>query len=449
MVTDNLKFILFKRSLKTYYSYILFAIYKCKALYFNFIGNTESSIQYWQKSVKLYEKKKNFLFYKEHDKTLSKLTFSISHKFDFQFESKTPIKENILFLTSNIYDFGGHSRVLYDIVRNIDKQLNKIFIFVTEIEDSVDSTNTNLFQLLKNEVYDLKVSSIAYGRYSIKINELIEYIANNGISKIVLFEHAWDIVSIVSAIKVKQSTNIKIIYYHHQNLHLTVFPDICDCYVEIMNDVYRKTKKYYSNIEFVEIPVEFSGTASTIALQERSENLTFLTASPFTKIFAGNNLVFLNLVVKLLKAFPESRYVIVTKNNQNYIGLLKSYFKRKGVIERVEIRHSVTNLFILNKDYDIYIDGLPIGGGKTILEMAVMGKPCIIFEHPKSLIKQNNSLKCIKVFSFDELKKRIEKLYFEKSYYLNYIEKSKSVIIESFEKNKTLDELMKIFEINR
>jgi len=441
----NLNRYLFVVKLQTHVRYIKFVTLKFALITFSLFGMQNLVAILWPRTVKLYSLYKNKYFTKHHDKILSKIAYRYSNNLNIAVNNSPLNKQNILYLASNINDIGGHTRVLHDFISYQDIQKYKLFLYLTEINENHNSKKTQTYNRLQPYLTHIQLSTAKRNKTIDKTTELINYVTTYKISTIVLFEHAWDLVILSSIVKLKKETNIKVIYYHHQNLHLTVFPNIMDVYIEITDGALFRVKKTYDKAQFMEIPM-------IINHNEFEENtlspkhLTLMTAIPFRKMFVNNSKVFPDLVIQILKYCPEWRYLIVTYKNDKWINLLNEYFAKKGVHDRVQIIDSVNNLSSLKNKFDIYIDGLPIGGGKTIIEIMSINKACIILEDKRTLIRQSNSLNFIKVYNFKELVCRISKLKIDEEYKNKYIAQSTNILTNCFNPIQIMQKFERIID---
>lgn len=366
------------------------------------IRNWQLAANQWVKAVSAYKKKSSILFYKEHDRRLENVIYRISEQISVPVQSYNPGKKRILYLCSNIYNSGGHTRVIYDFLCNHNKDEFEIFFFSTEILKDYDSTTSIYFDKIKNRVKEAFISKISYSSFEFKVIELVNYVVRNEIGTVLSFEHANDVVALCSLIKLRKINKTKLIYYHHQNLHLSVFPDIFDNIIEILDELLPFYQQHFKNVCFMELPAVIT-EKKKMKTERRKDDFTILTAISFYKMFLNYSTCFADMVISILKAMPDIKYLIVVDNNMVYIDLLLDYFIKHKVSERVEIKTNITDLNLLYDDYNLYLDSIPIGGGKTILEMMTLGKPCLIYEGKDTIIKQNRSLDFIKVKNLNYL----------------------------------------------
>lgn len=422
----NLNNYLFVARLRTDVRFLKYIILKYILIIFSLLNMPILIYKYWPYTTKLYKLYKNKYFHKHHDNQLEKIATKFSQRLSLDIPSYFSDTKNILYLASNIVDIGGHTRVMYDFIKNHNKERFSIFTYITEIDAYHNSRETRYYNYLNTLSKDIYISQIPQKEYTDKVSELINYISSNKINTIVLFEHAWDLVTLAAIVRVKLVYNIKVIYYHHHNLHLTVFPNIMDAYIEISDGTLPEVHKTYPTAEFMEIPIEIDTPHQPN--YDSTEKYIFLTAIPFHKMFVNNTKTFPRFVVKLLQANKNSKYLIVTYRNEKWIKSLEKYFADNGVWGRIDIKDSINDLSTLNNEFDIYIDGLPIGGGKTILEMMALKKPSIILEDKRSLFTQSSNLNFIKAYSFEELNTRISKLRNNSEFQKQYIEKSATIL---------------------
>lgn len=289
------------------------------------------------------------------------------------FEVEIEVCGDILFVISEGYATGGHTRLMENLSQMIARQPTVLITRPTE--KSV---------ITRFEKYFGKIITC----FKDKDNNDIEYIGNLAkelvkYRKLILNTHPDDIHTIIACgIAKKINKNIMVYFVNHADHIATYGVTVSDVWYEIslcgqQLDKYRGMLPD-TRISFLGIPINKlkSGFFEKVNYSYDINKNRFLTAASSNKYGLCDNTTMVPLLDKILTMDVNNKVSIISSGIQ-----LNPFFQRlkRKYPNKVKFYSSLPydDYIKLTKDTDFYIDSFPMTGGTAFVEQFLNGKPCI------------------------------------------------------------------------
>ncbi len=139
----------------------------------------------------------------------------ISLLFDIKLKNNLKINKNkIAFLATRLYDTGGHTKCLKDLVESLSDNY-KMNVFLTDLSLSRKIAPKSIHEISKFAKIDgIDADFFLYKR---RFKKLIYQIINSEPILLFIFIHPCDVISCAVISKLKKQTNIKLVFYNHSS----------------------------------------------------------------------------------------------------------------------------------------------------------------------------------------------------------------------------------------
>lgn len=394
-------------------------------------------IQYVHNLIKKPEVIGKYFYLNELDELLNLLANRIEDKFckNFIKEGFKGYQNNGLILATEIYNTGGHTNVIADIV----KEYPTTNIILTDLfgryQKGLWSNFTSLIPV-ETLIYILPSESL--------INKVVR-LANHLIrhtGPLFLLNHQDDVVILIAAL-ISKKTNIYFI--HHADYSpclgctLTQFKHI-DLFKEKYNKCFNSLDKKPT---LMPLAVKDIGSKPIL----RKDKVNTVTSGSFNKYNRDGSLSYKLIVERILNTIDGNHYHI-GKIDDSYLIELKNYLEQQKInFNRFLYVEHVPSLWHALKEInaEIYIASAPINGGRTEIEAQGCGYPIISFkDETKPILEYSlHSSTTLYYSSLDELELRIDECV-ESIQFLG--ESSRNFYLENFDFKFMKNEIDKMFD---
>ena len=342
---------------------------------------------------------------------------------DISLEEEEEACEEVLFVISEGYATGGHTRLMENLSQMIPSK--PIILITRPTEQIVITRFEKYFEEIITCFKDKNKDDFNY------INSLAKEIVKY--KKVILNTHPDDLHTIIACGIAKKLNNYLKIYFVNHADHLATYGvTVSDVWYEISLCGQRLDKSRgilpETQISFLGIPINkpkffFEG----VNYNYSPDGNRFLTAASSNKYKLEDDATMIPLLDKILTMNSNNQVSIISS------GIELNYFFKKlkrKYPDRVRFHSSLPydDYIKLSEDTDFYIDSFPMPGGTAFVEQFLNGKPCIGLKTkfygytPLELVKRNTVDEALKLLTtppndsfLDELNSRIFEVHnFEK-----------------------------------
>lgn len=325
-------------------------------------------------------------------------------------------KDKVLFVVTEPYMTGGHTRLMENLGLMLDKKSD---LLITR--SSCNSVRERL-ALVFSEINEISINSK-------KSNS--DYIVNlvceiSKYENIILNIHPEDIFTVIACAVVKSfNKNLKVFFVNHADHVFSYGATVADVWFEI--SLYGHSLDELRNLKgkrsFIGIPINKAESEffRNIKYPTLDNVVNCTTAGSAIKYKPSNGHSIIPLIKKMLKTN--------TSLNVNVIGanLITNYWwwwPKIQFFNKLKINRTLPYLDYIDvtKNADLYIDSHPMPGGTAFVEQFIQGNPCVglrsgFFGYtPLEIIKKDNIDQVFDLLlnppSMDEINE-IQKLIFE------------------------------------
>lgn len=312
--------------------------------------------------------------------------------------SKQKENRNILHLATEIYEVGGHTRVINNWIKK-DKKRNSFFILTNQkketfIQNEI-SENTVETKILQNKLSHIE-----------KCHQILEFIVRNKIDVVVFHTHPYDIIPVlISSISNFPYT----ILFNHSDHTFGLGALTSDLFLDLskngqkMSFEYRMIKKS----RVLKLPIN---NLPKLRKTVSGKKITFVSMASAWKFKPFENLDFFGVYVPFLEKHKDVTLKIIGVNEAQY----KEYTKLRKP-ENLELLGVISNPEKELLEADYFIEMFPFSSYLSALDSCSYGA-MPIFNYDQMLINNSGT----KHF-FPFLEK--ENLYQTKNDYIRFLEK--------------------------
>lgn len=363
-----------------------------KARIYWIFGNYNKSIRYYETFFKDVRDVESASLANFFDKEIENMSDILIKKSGFQFkelsESQGAKNKDILIISSELYDTGGHTELALRFIQSFKEDYNVHFL-LTGLHGADNFSTPKKQETIKQEAFSYYEVPNSVN-YEEKFFLLCEYIKNNNFSTIIVNIHMFDVVAAMLLCAVKKGTGINILFINHADHFFSLATNFAD-YIFTRLEKGKPLLKYLSqhgNLKdflFLERTNEKSCYSSQQIVEEKQrlkipeDSFITLTGAPDYKIFSDKSQPYLKLIKKLLDKNSKMVHVIIGA----------SYEKNKAMIDKIIGENLVKQNRIIflepTPDFDfyiclsdLYIDSFPQGSALTLLDCSRNFIPTVV-----------------------------------------------------------------------
>jgi hypothetical protein len=356
----------FDNALNIAKKYMLKANYEIAALYLQISANYASNAH------------AGFFYSKEIEDILNDISFDLKLNKKDNFNNKEFKK--VLHIATQIYDVGGHTRLIQNWVDYDSKRINDLVI-TDQFEYVLPSRLKRYFEERATKVFYLKDESTSILR---RVKILSDLSKNYDI--LVLHIHPYDVIPVIAF----AHDNMPVLFLNHADHRFWIGKCISNIVLEIRNSGKKLSaqKRLINEKHQILLPIPLKKTNDMTKYEARKllsisdrDFLVFSVASSYKyrPLVDGG---IKNILLPLIEKFENLKVIVVGPNeNETYWRRLNN--SSKGRIKAIGVKPQIDYYYIAA---DLYLDSYPISSLTSLLDAAKYGVP--IF----SLEKQGDTL---------------------------------------------------------
>ena len=302
----------------------------------------------------------------------------------------TPSDKSVLILASEIYDVGGHTECIKNIILSWPDDW-KTAVFLTRLTASQHYAAHN-FDFLSQRT---NVSGIDFNGiflYKRKLDVAYKQIIAMRPRIVLAFTHPDDIFGAM-LLCMLQKSGIKILFYNHMSHGATLGMSFADLILEGTPTTAEIThaQRGFNNTSVVGLPYlplqclpKFSDDDVRRMRQKLgagANNILTISGASTNKFFDmdNNSSPYFEMIRDLLKRNPNMRHVmLISKPNKTQQHILHHIFAQTDVGQRLHIIPRTPDYKIIFKCADVFIDSFPISSALTQIDLISLGVANVI-----------------------------------------------------------------------
>ncbi len=294
--------------------------------------------------------------------------------------STTPTPYNrILFLASEFYESGGHSKC----VLNLSKLLYKDYdshVFLTRLKQTEENAPYFIAQL--KQWTSVEGANLSFLDYPKQIKTAFYRIVEIAPKVVFVFAHMDDVFSTMLLALIKQHTSIKIIYFNHGSHYPALGFAFADLVLEGMPTTHYVTKHFrgIDKCHVVGLPDQAKEDILYITNEEKASlrqslglephHLVLMSAGTGYKFFEGQTSPYFKMLNEMLNQDERIHWVIFSEFNPTEHAVIKQHVDAQNR-NRLKIYPFTTEYHSYFQACDVYVDSFPVSG--ALMQVELMG----------------------------------------------------------------------------
>ena len=313
------------------------------------------------------------LFYPDFDKQIEKLAkfqqFENSDKNNANFEEKTT-----LFVATEVFKVGGHTKVLEDIARSVKRPL----IVLTDLFNSYGSDKEKQAWILE-KFEGIEVVFLSENSLWEKSTALARLAAKRSVDNVIYFQHHQDPIAFIGTLSHPGSRKILI---HHCDANPSLGCTLSDVVHVDLNDHQLEICQNHleHGAKFLPLHVPDQGCREVKPILGR--DFSIATSGRPGKFALTGEFSLQNIVKASLSVINGNFYFIGPLSGE-LLGSIRSQLEAAGIdFKRFVPLGLVESLWaqLLMIDVSLYIGSAPVGGGRAAIEAQGSGLPTLFFK---------------------------------------------------------------------
>ncbi|APW41605.1 hypothetical protein [Rhodoferax saidenbachensis] len=314
---------------------------------------------------------RNFLYYPKLDQQMQTLSEVIFHE---QFEQPAPTPtENTLIVASEIYQVGGHSRVIADLVKEVPSPTLVLTDMYWRFRNTPDYLNWVLDAFAAMPVIVLPQRTLwakcqALGQLTRRLNPKNIFYVN----------HHEDPIPFVGTLGHVQSNKTLIHHCDHNPSLGSTLEQVA--HVDFVEEMAHVCSTHLHRPAWV-LPlfVPDGGLKSFRPIE--NNNFSAVTCGTHVKYIRTGPMALQCIVASVLESL-DGQFFHIGELGADWIAEIRVHLQNRGIApERFVALGNVTSLWetLLHLDAHVYIGSAPIGGGRAAIEAQGCGYPVLFY----------------------------------------------------------------------
>ena len=308
---------------------------------------------------------------------------------NIKLEKTTSNKRKIAFLATELYDTGGHTECLKNVIKVLKNDF-KIGVFLSKINASKKLYSKKLSEIQSDA--DLLAGIEFKGMYfqNEAIN-LFKKIQQYEPSTLFVFMHMDDSLNTAVIALVKEYTDTKIFYFNHGSHYPALGFSMSDASLECMPSTQYITeqKRLFKKCIRVNLPYTFEMDKKKYTQEEINQkkrdigvlenNLCTVSGGMQYKFFDIDGSSYFELIKNLLKDKANLQHIILSNLSDDRLKTIKTIFKEDvDLLDRLIILPLSKDYNTILKCADVFIDSFPVGSALTQIDVMRLKIPSVI-----------------------------------------------------------------------
>lgn len=312
-----------------------------------------------------------------------------TRKFDQQIEgflkpyNRANLKKDnkkIGFLATEIYDTGGHTKCIKDLIVSLSNDYEQI-LFLSKKSASIDNAPIS-YNIIKKyaQIYGVDSNLLFLKK---KCKDFCNKIISSNIKTLLVYIHPDDVFGTAVLAYLKNTTDIKIIYFNHASHFPVLGMSFSDIILEGMPTTEKVTheQRHFTNTKIIGLQSLPKGKTiyySNDKLQNLRNNLE-IKADEFVTMSGGssykffdkeNNSAYFEMIKNLLKKEPKLKHVIISQFNSKQNSTIRRIFSNCPKLKnRIVFVPYQTNFDKYFQMADVFIDSFPVSSALTQIDL--------------------------------------------------------------------------------
>ncbi len=313
---------------------------------------------------------------------------SVIERMQIPSKKNTIADNNIVILATELYDMGGHTECIKNIVAAMPEKY-KTFVFLTKKNTALKGAVNKTKEISKHsKICGLEDSPVKWQK---QLVELFNDITELSPKAVVAFIHMNDVFGATLLGMLRKYTDIKILFFNHGSHYPALGMHFCDLILEGTPTTATITKKQrgLDNTCIVGLPYLKESDLPKFSATEVKEKkkeigipdgfLCTMSAGGAYKFFDEHSSLYFEMIKRLLQQNEKLYHVIITNRmNAKRKKIIKTLFDKEDIKKRLITIPTTSDYKILFKCADVFIDSFPISGALTHIDLISMRVPNVV-----------------------------------------------------------------------
>ena len=294
--------------------------------------------------------------------------------------------DKILFLASEFYESGGHSKCVLNLAKLLQKDYNS-HVFLTRLHNTEQNAPI-LLEHLKLWAF-IEGTDLGFFDTQKQVQSAFERIVQMAPKVVFVFAHMDDVFSTLLLALIKQHTSIKIIYFNHGSHFPALGFAFADLVLEGMPTTHYVTKHFrgIDKCHVVGLPdqakedIVYISDEEKTSLRERlglePHHVLLMTAGTGYKFFEGETSPYFAMLNEILSQDEHSHWVIFSEFNPTEHAIINQYVDAKNR-SRLKIHPFTPQYRAYFQACDVYVDSFPVSGALMQVELMGLKVPTVV-----------------------------------------------------------------------
>jgi hypothetical protein len=367
----------------------------------------------------LYRIKHNFASNELFDnRAIDKEIEDFALKLDMKRNEKTE-RSNVAFLATALFDQGGHSVLIRNILRNVPKNINAK-LFLTRKKQSM--------KIAKKRTGEIAACAEIDGVdfYFMKEKKLLKQMFDKIVAfspkTIFAFIHMNDSFAAALLALIKKHTDINVLFVNFAAHHPSLGMSFADLILEMSPVSAFVTQKCrgFANTYIIWLVGENEERISNAKanLKIPKNHLCSMTGCASYKLLQGDSSPFLEMIYRLLAKNKNLCHVLITDLNDKLKFIIDSVFEDSEIRKRLIILDFAADYKPVFRNADVFIDSFPISNDLTMVDLMSLKIPFVFMINRENITQSFNEYAPKNYpYAFDnvaDFERGAEKLLFDK-----------------------------------
>lgn len=294
--------------------------------------------------------------------------------------------DKILFLASEFYESGGHSKCVLNLAKLLQADY-KAHVFLTRLHNTEQNAPV-LLEHLKPWA-SVEGTDLGFLDYQKQIKTAFEHIVQVAPKVVFVFAHMDDVFSTLLLALIKQHTSIKIIYFNHGSHFPALGFAFADLVLEGMPTTHYVTKHFrgIDKCHVVGLPDQAKEEIVYISHEEKvhlrqslglaPHHRVLMSAGASYKFFDGETSPYFQMLNEMLSQDESLHWVIFSEFNPTQDAIIKQHIDAKNQ-NRLKIRPFTPQYRAYFQACDVYVDSFPVSGALMQVELMGLKVPSVV-----------------------------------------------------------------------
>lgn len=285
----------------------------------------------------------------------------------------------IAFLASILYDMGGHSKCIRDLIKSLQEHY-KQKLFLTQQSESLNAAPKTILEIAKYAAIEGVDSNLINLNNSAK--KMAKSIIDFAPKVLLVYIHPNDIFGTAVVSLIKQTTNIRVIFFNHASHIPNLAMSFADIILEGLPSAEKITNEKRGLLNTKVIGLQSLAKEETKYFSEKDISKLktdfdipynyFITMSGAGgyKFFDGNNSQYFRMIKRLLEKEANLIHVVISKFNKRQKLIINNIFAdKKDIKKRLLIIPYQTDFDKWFQMSDVFIDSFPLSSALTQIDL--------------------------------------------------------------------------------